>query len=272
MRFTASKSPRSRTPRASTWTSPSSPPFTRGSPSTPSPADCRSVSTLFQSSRPHPDLLEGPRSKARSLAAVGTTAQGVFLCDVTDPAHPHDVVRLPGDGAPSLAISDVALATVYELGSEGGAIPSRERDVLVFGREQPPTTLGIVDVTDPVVPMFVGSTEVRGGVRSLRIARVYNAPFLQTYVLAANAQGLQIVDISRPSKPGAAAAVAGVPAGRCLDLEEFPLDRAVDADGKPILDVSHEGARWLSQGEYLRVLGAPLLAEPGTTTPSGGDR
>lgn len=234
-----------------------------------SPADCRSVATLFQYSRPNRDLLEGPRSKARNLAAVGTTGQGVFLCDVTEPAQPRVVSRVPGEILANLSVTGVALTTIYELGSEGGAIPSRERDLLVFTHPAPSPGLALFDVTDPVSPQFVGVTEVRAGVRSLRLARVYNPPFLQSYAVTVDPAGVQLVDITRPSKPVVAASVAGLPLGRCADVEEFPLDRAVDADGKPILDVSHEGARWLDRSEYLRVLGAPLLADPGAPEPPG---
>ena len=237
-----------------------------------SPADCRSVATLFQHSRPHPDLLEGPRSKARNVAAVGTALHGVFLCDVTEPRSPRVIARVPGDPRPGTVVTDVALCTIYELGSEGGAIPSRERDLLAFSQTAPFAGVALFDVTDPVAPQPIAVAPTRDGVRALRIARVYNPPFLQTWVLTVDPAGMQIVDVSRPSQPPVTASVAGVPLLRDLDLEEFPLDRAWDADGKPILDVSHEGARWLDRGEVLRVLGAPLLSESGTMTPSGGGR
>jgi hypothetical protein len=45
-------------------------------------------------------------------------------------------------------------------------------------------------------------------------------------------------------------------AGACV--EEFPLDRLVDARGKPLKDISHEGARYLSPEEIRRVLSAPV--------------
>lgn len=237
-----------------------------------SPPDCRSVTTLFQFSRPSPDLLEGPRSRARNLAAVGTAQHGVLLLDVTEPAQPRTLARVPGDGLPGLVVSGVALGTVYELGSEGGAIPSREVDVLVFAHPAPRPGLGVFDVSDPVVPRFLGRLDLRGGAAGLRLARHYNAPFLQTFAVVAGAGGLQVVDLTRPSRPALAGTVAGVPLGRTLDLEEFPLDRAVDGDGRPILDVSHEDARWLSQPEMLRVLATPLLPDAGASPSNGGAR
>jgi hypothetical protein len=84
--------------------------------------------------------------------------------------------------------------------------------------------------------------------------------------------GVQLVDLTRPSRPEVVASVANVPLGRDADVEEFPLDRAVDADGRPILDVSHEGARWLDRSEYHRVLGAPIFTAPGTEALPGSAR
>lgn len=230
-----------------------------------SAADCRSVATMFQPSRPHPDLLEGPRSKARNVAAVGTTQQGVFLFDVTEPDDPRPISRVPGAGM-AASIGDVAVGTVYELGSEGGAIPSRERDILFVGHGSPVPGVSLFDVSDPVVPQFVGTARLAEAPRSIRVLRAYNPPFLQSYVVAAHRGGVQMVDVSRPSRPAVAASVPGAPLSISVDLEEFPLDRAVDADGRPILDVSHEGARWLDQREFLRVLAAPLLQD----TPAPG--
>lgn len=237
--------------------------------------DVRSVETLFQFSRPHPDLPEGPRSRARNLAAVGTAGQGVWILDVTEPAAPRVLSRTPAAPAAGIVVGGVAFGTVYELGSEGGALPTRERDFVFAATTAPYPAVVLVDVTEPERPEIRGQVGVRDGVRALHVARVYNAPFLQTFVLTVDPQGLQIVDVTRPASPSVAASVAGVPLGRSIDLEEFPLDRAVDPEGSPVLDVSHEGARWLDQSEALRVLGAPLLdlGDPAAPrAPAGGDR
>jgi hypothetical protein len=225
--------------------------------------DARAVSVLFQFSRPNPDIPDGPRSQARNLAAVAGTS-AVFLLDVTEPSAPKLRGRVPFFSDGRTRAVDVALATVYELGSEGGAIASRERDLVIYASGG---GLGFADVTNPAAVEPLRDVGVQGGVRSVRVVRVYNPPFVQTYVLAAGPQGVRMIDVSRPSKPAEAGQVAGILGTFDTDFEEFPLDRAVDADGKPILDVSHEGARWMSQDEFLRILGAPLLV-PG----SGGDR
>ena len=217
--------------------------------------DVRRIAVLFQYSRPNETALEARRSRARRLVALGTARRGVWLVDGTEPARPHVLLHL-GNGP----IADVALGTVYELGSEGGAIPTQERDIaFVLQRDG---RLALHDVTDPTDLRAAGARgEVRAadGARALHVARVYNPPFLQTHVLVGGLGGLQIVDVSRPAQPRLLATVAGTALTEDLDLEEFPLDRTMDSAGSPIMDVSHAGARWLDQGELLRVLGVPVL-------------
>jgi len=216
--------------------------------------DVRRISMLFQYSRPNPDDLEGRRSRPRRLAALGTLRRGVWLLDATEPRAPFVLMQM-GAGV----VTDLELATVYELGSEGGAIPTQERD-LVFATSN--DTLRIYDVTDPTdmaASQTKGSVGVGGGARSLHVIRVYTPPFLQTYAAVAGDGGLRLVDASRPSKPVLVATVPGTGLARDVAMEEFPLDRTVDSTGSPIMDVSHADARWLSQAELLRVLSMPVL-------------
>ena len=214
--------------------------------------DARAVSVLFQFSRPHPSGHDAARLPPRALAAVANGARGLALVDVTRPDAPVVLPGPPGGGG----VVDVALATLFEIGSEGGGIPSRERDYAVA---LTPAGLSIVDVSDttgapPPPPPAFG---VPGGARRLRILRAYNAPFLQTYAAVATAAGLQLVDLTRPSAPAPAGSVAQA-GTTSLAAEEFPLDRMVDSRGRPLKDVSHEGARWLSPSELRTVLEAPV--------------
>lgn len=215
--------------------------------------DVRRLSVLFQYSRPNPEKLEGRRSRPRRLAALGTQAHGIWLVDVTEPQKPFVLMQ-----AISGPIQDIELATVYELGSEGGAIPTQERDlVFALNRGQ----LAILDVTDPtsVAAATVKGNLAIGDMRALRMARVYTPPFLTTFVAVAGQGGMRLIDVTRPTKPTISASVAGTGLAHDLVVEEFPLDRTVDAAGSPIMDISHEGARWLNQQELLRVLGMPVL-------------
>ena len=78
-------------------------------------------------------------------------------------------------------------------------------------------------------------------------------------MVAVGQQGTQIVDVSRPAKPEVVATLTEPIGAIVVALEEFPLDRTVDADGAPVMDVSHEGARWFDRAETDRVLGVPTL-------------
>jgi hypothetical protein len=229
------------------------------------------VAVMFQYSRPNQNVMEGPRTSPRALAVVGTRDAAVWLVDVTEPATP--VVLAPTRGAPiqKVNVHDVALSTIYALGSEGGAIPTDERDYAFVLYDEGASHLLLLDVTDAGAPKFSGAVDLRAGTRSIRVARVYNPPFLQTFVLATGQLGTQIVDVSKPDKPTIVASLNQPLAGYALDLEEFPLDRTVDADGKPIMDVSHEGARWLDREELERVLGVPSFWS-GAAAPGGTKR
>jgi len=214
--------------------------------------DARAVSVLFQFSRPHPEGHGAPRTLPRSLAAVANGAQGLALVDVTRPEAPE---VLPSPRFPGAV--DVALGTIYEIGSEGGGIPSRERD---FAFVVTPQSLVLVDVsaTDgfglPVPGPVFG---IQGGGRKVRLLRVYNPPFLQTFAAVATGAGLQLVDLTRPSAPAAAGMIAQ-PGTAAVAGEEFPLDRMIDSRGRPLKDVSHEGARYLNAEEIRGVLTVPL--------------
>jgi len=216
--------------------------------------DVRRISMLFQYSRPNPDELEGRRSRPRRLAALGTARRGVWLMDATEPSAPFVLMKMS-----SGAVADVQLATVYELGSEGGAIATQERDLLFALAD---ARLNIFDVTDPTdmrAAQAKGSIALGAGSRAISVVRVYTPPFLQTYAAVAGEGGLRLVDASRPARPTLVATVPGTGLGWDVGMEEFPLDRTVDSTGSPIMDVSHADARWLSQAELLRVLSMPVM-------------
>ena len=229
------------------------------------------IAGLFQYSRPNQNVVEAPRTTPRTLAIVATREAAVWLVDVTEPASPVVLAPLGAARAARVPVQDVALATMYELGSEGGALPTDERDyafVLFFDGGQ---KLLLLDVTDPSQSKFKGVVALANQTRSIRVARVYNPPFLQTFVVTAGATGTQIVDVTKPDQPAVVASVNVPILGYALELEEFPLDRTMDADGKPIMDVSHEGARWLDQQEFERVLAVPSFWSM-PTTPGGTKR
>jgi len=214
--------------------------------------DARAVSVLFQFSRPSPLGHRMDRVPARSLAVVANGELGLALVDVTHPEKPSLVGAMPLSGG----VLDVALATVYELGSEGGGIPSRERDLAIA---LSPASVHLIDVSDPGGPSQAGPAIgiPGGGARSLAVVRAYNPPFLQTHVAIAAAAGLVLAEITRPREAVLRGTVAAVGLAG-VAVEEFPLDRLVDPRGKPLKDISHEGARYLDAAEIRRVLTAPV--------------
>jgi hypothetical protein len=217
------------------------------------PDDANAVSVMFQYSRPNPAGLEAPRSQARSLAAVANGRYGVVLVDTTRPQRPVVIGRIGG----TAGAVDAALGTIYEIGSEGGGIRSAEKD-FVFTLTG--NALLITDVTRPDHPTGLNETRrvgVPGGGRALKFMRAYNPPFLQAFVLVSGAAGPRIVDVSNPSQPTLKAAV-NLPGTLFVDVEEFPLDRMIDFQAKPLKDISHEDARYLSLEEIRKVLGVPV--------------
>lgn len=218
------------------------------------PNTVATLDVLFQYSRPNPEQLEEQRTPARRLLAVGTTDDGAWIIDATEPRKPRTLAKLPLPGGPRVGVADVALATVYELGSDGGAIPTRERDHVVAVT---PGRISMVDVTDPRRPTLRSGQTTVGAPRDLELLRVYNPPFLQTFAVVAGAEQLVIHDLGAPDQVSRVAALTNAPGTYDVEMEFFPLDRTVDADGRPIMDVSHEDARWLDEQEFRRVMGVP---------------
>jgi len=227
------------------------------------------VAVLFQYSRPNQNAVEAPRTTPRALAIVGTRDAAAWLVDVTEPASPIVLAPSRGTAIHKITVHDVALSTIYALGSEGGAIPTDERDYAFVLYDEGASHLLLLDVTDAGGPKFAGAVDLRAGTRAIRVARVYNPPFLQTFVIATGKAGAQIIDVSKPDKPTVVASLKEPQNGYALDLEEFPLDRTVDADGRQIMDVSHEGARWLDREEFERVLGVPAFWPTSVAAPGG---
>ena len=193
---------------------------------------------------------------------MGTLRRGLWLLDVTEPRRPSVIMRV-GAGE----VRDLAVTTLYELGSEGGAIPTQERDLVVW---LAPNRLGVLDVTDAANPKPRGSVPIGGDPRALTVASLYNQPFLRTFVLTAGEGGVTLTDLGRPDELRNLAAVPTLRGSHDIAMEEFPLDRTVDASGAPIMDVSHEDARWLDQEEFLRVLGVPVTGLPSGSGDSDG--
>ncbi|MBK8974422.1 MAG: hypothetical protein IPM29_00705 [Planctomycetes bacterium] len=232
------------------------------------------VDLLFQLSRTFALDADGRRigrTPARHLAFVATGLDGVRVVDVTDPRQPIVLFGPTARNAFSFERGDVrgvAVNTVFDLGSEGGGIRSRERDYLyVFVEEGADANrqqrVRVFDVTDPMSPRAVrdAAPRVYGGTGELLPFRAYNEPFLQHFVVAAGSGGLgTLVDVGRAATQGAAVAATwdDLAELRDLEFEELAFDRLQDERQHPIKDISHDGCRYLDRDELLRVFDAAV--------------
>lgn len=250
------------------------------------PNEAFDVAVLFQYSRTKRADDRLLRSDARHMAFVACGLDGVRLVDLTRPGEPELLEGRAARGAFRFDRGDVrgiAVNTVFDIGSAGGGLRSRERDMLyvhtVEGAGDRDSYVTAFDVTDPTQPQRTprGRTRVPDGTGRLHLARSYNPPFLQHFVVAAGSGGIgALIDASRPSARLELAALwSGIEGLRDLALESFAFDRLQDEEGNPIKDISHEGCRYLTRTEVLRVLRAPLSSSaedpheeaPGRTMP-----
>lgn len=227
------------------------------------------IAILWQPSRPNPG--ETARTTARRIAAIACGKQILRLVDITEPTRPfsfqiEEPFRRfrPGRGqGRDLELARVGFASHYDLGSEGGEIPTEENDYLYMlfnSREgdQENASIAIFKVSDPMRPQFQAIHRLgRGLAHGLSLVKVYNAPFLQTFALIAQERILQFVDVSRPAQP-ASAGTLGMRQGRAIVPEEFALDQMIATDGTALKDISHPNSRYLSKEEIERLLKVPL--------------
>ncbi|MCC6670647.1 MAG: hypothetical protein IT458_06280 [Planctomycetes bacterium] len=247
-------------------------------PGTGTESEILDVTVFFQYSRTARRGARLQRTPARLLAFAAAGLDGVRIFDLSEPAQPAPFL---GQATRAFRfnrgdVRGVAVHTVFDLGTPGGGLRSQERDYLYVyvheGADQDRQHyVRVFDVSDPARPQGTrGNTRVYGGTGRLLPLCVYNAPFLQHFVLAPGAGGLAtLVDVSRvPAGTSVAATLQGAQGIRDLAFEEFAFDRLQDESGRWWKDISHEGCRYLDRDEMLRVLRAPLgTAAPRTLEP-----
>ncbi len=88
-------------------------------------------------------------------------------------------------------------------------------------------------------------------------------PFLQHFVVSAGSSGAgTLIDVSKMETGAAIANVwEGLDGVRDMVFEEFAFDRLQDERGRPIKDISHEGCRYLTNAELLKVLNVQVPVE-----------
>ena len=233
------------------------------------PNEAFDVKLLFQYSRFTSGRDWGlQRSRARHLAFVACGLDGVRIVDITDPNEPI-VFRTPGIRFNRGDVSGVAINTVFDIGSAGGGLPSGEREYLyvhatIGGQDNRQQRVYIYNVSDPRRPRRVrGAPRVYGGPGKLRLFRAYNAPFLQHFVVVAGAGGTgTLINVSKNQTGATITSVwGGINRLQDLKFEEFAFDRLQDERGRMIKDISHEGCRYLTRAELLKVLNVDLPRE-----------
>lgn len=222
------------------------------------------VITYFQYSRPVPGKEQ--RTKARLLAFVADDVYGFRIFDATEPSAMKLIRGFENmlEGYREARVGAIAFGSSFDLGSEGGQIPSEENDY-VYGTLDTVRDDGnrmgyfwIMKVTDPEKPRMMSFIQAQDRNDAVALIHAYNPPFLQRYAVLSTGDGIFVADVTKPAVPSIVAAFAGPRGGGAIALEAFPLDRMIDEDGGALKDVSHEGARYLKKEEFERMLRVPL--------------
>jgi hypothetical protein len=222
------------------------------------------IVTWWQWSRPDP---KGGRTIARRVAAVATTRGVLHFVDLTEAARPTVFPRGPAaqNRLAKTSIRALAYARHFDLGSEGGATPSVERDYVYVGGEEERgmkdrTYVLAIDVSNPERPQPKGRVRAPQNLDAIHVASIYNPPNVQTFLFTAAKQAGSVIDASRSDQLVVMTRLGGdtIRGLSSIAVEEMAFDRLYDWDGRPEKDVAHPGARYLNRAEALRILRAPL--------------
>jgi len=212
-----------------------------------------------------PDIGNKRRSRARNVAFVADGVGGLYLVDVTKPEDAGAMTVFGRRGfRGAFGATALAFASNYDIGSAGGDIPSAEREYLYVVGSPRNSSNGLlikVDVSHVEMPQIVGTRGTVNDPRGVRVARVYQAPFLKQFaVVVGRGNGnVEICDVSgRDTRIPQAGVIDGTGPAVGVDLETMPLDRLVGFDGRRLKDVSHPRSRLLSRSEIIRILRAEV--------------
>jgi Ca2+-binding EF-hand superfamily protein len=229
------------------------------------------VESLFQYSRPtaKDEQPADKRTRARNLCAVLDRKLGLFLVDVTEPGqpeilHPTANERSRAEPDPNLYYRGLALLSQVDLADPQGGTRTAERDYAYVlserdnGQSQR-SQVTILDVSDPQrVPRRDPQRVVAGfSTEQLVVADYYSYPTRRRIAFTAGELGAYLGDVSNSREPAQVGALPGLTNCFALAVEEFPLDRMIDEQGRALKDVSHEPSRWAWRAEVERILGVP---------------
>lgn len=211
-----------------------------------------------------PDRGDGLRTSTRIGCALACGPKGLRMVDVTNPKKPFLYVGY-GQVGGRLDVTSVASGSKIDLGSPDGAIPTAENDYLFFtarvANNPNNGRVAALQITDPARPKVIGATNIGPLPADVRVMNLFNPPFLQTFLLVAGGDRIEIVDASKSDGLEVVGQFGGMSGARSVALESMPLDRLVDESGRAWKDISHEGARYFSRLEIDKILRAPVLRE-----------
>ena len=227
------------------------------------------LDVLFQYSRPEVGFDGDPapfRTDARNLCAVVDQKAGLFLVDVTEPTHPR-VLYPARQGQRTAArrrgnweYRGLCLRSHVDLASPQGGERTFERDYVYLLEERllangdSRSALRVIDVTEPSRPRDRGSVQTGDQTEMLAHGSFYNAPFLQPVALVPGNEGVYVSDLSTSDEISQLGVLRALRSTYVVALEEFPLDKMIDGDGKRLKDVSRRPSRWLYRAEIQNVL------------------
>jgi hypothetical protein len=131
------------------------------------------------------------------LAYIGTSWSGLVIADISDPKAPVEIGAI---AYPSMIVRDVVV--------EGGlAYLAVEADARIFNK--PPSSLRIIDITDPTAPVEIAAFEVSNQARGVAVVDNLAYFIVETDLFVPgpfpsseiDPSGLRVIDVANPSAP-----------------------------------------------------------------------
>ncbi len=182
---------------------------------------------------------------------------------VADPAYGVHVVDLLPEYSQPKRIDGIELAGAAGLDTytryvvTDGVTPSREHDYLYVAAGA--AGLHVFDITHPDAIVAAGSLPGLGGdARDVDVSSQIAPPGVDDYaVVANNALGMQLVDVSDPLLPALVTTVAAPGASRVfVDVQQ--MDRFLNEQGEELKENSHPFVESFGRDDIVRILTAPL--------------
>ncbi len=174
----------------------------------------------------------------------------------------HVVDLLPDVNAPTLVQTiplpgavDLDTYTAWLIGNETTA--SFEHDYLYVAAGA--SGFYIFDITEPDnIYQVVAMTNLGGSIESVDVASEMAPPGVDDYALLANSvSGLQVVDVTRPTKP-VFMGTHSAPGANDVFVEVQQLDRFLNEEGEQLKENSHPFIRNFSRADVVRILSTPI--------------